>query len=101
MNIVKGFLTLDFCQFAEQYFITRFSSGKDIMYGDSQSHKSMNIYGDPFSDTILKLSTDHVSTLVQKTLLPTYTWVRFYQKGDELEMHTDRPECEYLSLIHI
>ena len=54
MNIVKGFLTLDFCQFAEQYFITRFSSGKDIMYGDRQAHKSMSIYGDPFTDTISK-----------------------------------------------
>ena len=77
MNIVKGFLTLDFCQFAEQYFITRFSSGKDIMYGESTSTRSMSIYGDPFTDTILKLCTDHVSTLVQKTLLPTYTYVRF------------------------
>ena len=59
----------------------------------------MNIYGDPFTDTILKLSTDHISTLVQKTLLPTYTYVRFYQKGDELEMHTDRPECEYSATL--
>jgi hypothetical protein len=99
MNIVKGFLTLDFCQFAEQYFITRFSSGKDIMYGDRQAHRSMSIYGDAFTDTILKLSTDHVSTLVQKTLLPTYTYVRFYQKGDELEMHTDRSECEYSATL--
>ena len=103
MNIVKGFLTLDFCQFAEQYFITRFASGKDIMHGDPQSHRSMSIYGDPFTDTILKLSTDHISCMLGKHLLPTYTYVRFYQRGDELKIHTDRPECEYsatLTLAH-
>ena len=41
MNIVKRIFTLDFCQFTEQYFITRLSSGKDIMYGDA--HKYMEV----------------------------------------------------------
>ncbi len=99
MNIIKNFITLDFSKFAEQYFITRFSSDKDVMYGDPQASKSMSIYGDPFTDTILKLSTDHVSFLLGKNLLPTYTWVRFYQKGEELDIHTDRPECEYSATL--
>lgn len=99
MNVIKGFLGLEFTQFAEQYFITRFSSGRDINYGDAQTSNSMNIYGDAFTDTILKLCTDHVSNLTEKSLLPTYSWVRFYQKGDELKIHTDRPECEYSATV--
>ena len=104
-KIIKGFLGLEFSKFAEQYFITRLSSGKDVQFGSdaNTNHGGMNIYGDPFTDTILKLSTDHISCMLGKHLLPTYTYVRFYQRGDELKIHTDRPECEYsatLTLAH-
>ena len=93
----KNISEFDRCKFTEQYFITRLSSGKDIEFGSdpNTNNGGMNIYGDPFTDTILKLSTDHISCMLGKHLLPTYSYVRFYQRGDELNVHTDRPECEY------
>tara|TARA_A100001234_G_scaffold152219_1_gene134063 strand:- start:226 stop:789 length:564 start_codon:yes stop_codon:yes gene_type:complete len=98
-KVIEGFLGLEFTQFVEQYFITRFSSGVNVHYGDNQSPRCMSIYGDPLGDTILKLCTDHVSTIVGKQLLPTVSFTRLYHRGDHLKVHLDRPSCEYSATL--
>lgn len=42
-----------------------------------------------------------VASLVGEMVFPTYTYARIYKKGNVLEKHTDRPECEISLTIHL
>lgn len=46
-------------------------------------------------DTLLSKLTPLISKVTNKELWPTYSFVRFYRKGDILEYHMDRESCEY------
>lgn len=45
-------------------------------------------------DTLLEKVWPEVELLVQKQLIPTYSYARLYNNGAVLEKHTDRPACE-------
>jgi hypothetical protein len=34
-------------------------------------------------------------------MLPTYSYARYYRKGETLEKHTDRPACEVSITLHL
>jgi hypothetical protein len=54
----------------------------------------------PFLE-LLTEKTDHVSTLVEKTVIPTYSYARIYKEGSILKRHTDRPACEISLTVHL
>jgi hypothetical protein len=68
---------------------------------DSQCPKSKSFYGDPLAETILKTSCDLISKNVGLELLPTYSYVRIYEKKEHLVKHLDRPECEYSATLSL
>lgn len=44
--------------------------------------------------------TPRIAATVERSLLPTYAYLRIYQQGDVCRIHTDRPACEHsLSLM--
>ena len=45
-------------------------------------------------DTLLVSLKDDIEKLIDKELVPTYSFCRLYKKGDILEKHSDRPSCE-------
>ena len=51
-------------------------------------------YADPLLEVMLERCRDEVGRLVGKDLLSTYSYVRVYQPGEQLEPHVDRPSCE-------
>ena len=36
-----------------------------------------------------------IENIINKKLVPTYTYLSLYRKGAELDIHSDRKECEY------
>jgi len=72
-------------------------------FGDKQVNNPNTyvVYGDPAFDTLL-LS---VQSLLEKTtnlkLLPTYSYCRFYTKGDILHRHKDRAECAFSTTLNL
>ena len=50
---------------------------------------------------VLCLNCAKVSEIVKSTLLPTYSYIRIYKSGNELEKHTDRPACEISVTLHL
>lgn len=92
-HIVRDFLDPDFVAFINQYFFTRINAGQSTL-GDPQAPNCYGFYGDPLMDTILGESVEGLSKIAGYSLLPTYSFVRLYGKGDELKNHIDRPSCQ-------
>lgn len=91
--LIKDFIDKDFVEFIQSYFFLRIRAGQAKL-GDPQVANSYAFYGDPLSDTILQNSCDAIGKIVGKKVLPTYSYVRLYEKGAELVNHQDRPSCE-------
>lgn len=52
-------------------------------------------YGDRYLDGLLIELQDAVESVVEKTLIPTYSFLRFYPKKCGLRRHKDRASCQY------
>jgi len=69
--------------------------------GDSQIPNSYSCYSDPVMETLL---VKVISTMKEHTkldLVPTYSYTRLYEKGDELKRHKDRPSCEISTTMNL
>ena len=56
---------------------------------------SDEMYGTPTLCVINQIMLNKIKQLIKKpTLYPTYGFYRKYYKGQDLEKHIDRPECE-------
>lgn len=62
-----------------------------VRKGDSSD---ISYYADPLIEIILADKLTHVEEITGFKLFPSYSFTRIYQKGEELEVHTDRPACE-------
>lgn len=58
-------------------------------------------YGDPLIETLLQTSLPLVAETCGKELDPTYSYMRVYQPGEELEPHIDRPSCEISITVNV
>jgi hypothetical protein len=52
------------------------------------------MYGDYYLETLQESLWPIIEKISGEELLPTYSYSRLYQNGNNLEKHTDRPECE-------
>ncbi len=96
--VIPNFIEENFLKFIEQYFYLCIMSGKAEL-SDHQAPFGYSFYGDPLMETVLQCSTKKISELCGIELSPTYSYTRLYKKGDELECHKDRPECEISATI--
>lgn len=69
--------------------------------GDPQAPNSRTDYNYISFLELLCEKTKKISSLVQETVLPTYTYSRVYYKGSVLERHTDRDACEISLTLHL
>ena len=58
-------------------------------------------YADPLIETVLQASLTLVTETCGKELDPTYSYMRVYQPGEELEPHVDRPSCEISVTVNV
>lgn len=78
----------------EKYHQKRFDEN---IYGtrtDGQVNGAFSLYGDLVFDTLLKEKLRDVESQFGKRLIENYSYVRVYQKGNELKRHRDRFSCE-------
>jgi Rps23 Pro-64 3,4-dihydroxylase Tpa1-like proline 4-hydroxylase len=69
--------------------------------GDEQvidSHSSYNYIS--FLELLCE-KTQEVSSILEETVLPTYTYARVYRNKNELKRHTDRDACEISLTLHL
>lgn len=58
-------------------------------------------YADPLIEVLLQECKGAVETATGKTLIPTYSYTRVYQPGEQLKPHVDRPSCEISVTVNV
>ena len=71
----------------------------DGQFVDEQAPGAYSLYGDPLMDVILQNAGNFVSGVIEKELVPTYSYWRLYVTDNVLKKHKDRPSCEYSTTL--
>ena len=70
-------------------------------HGDDQCPNSFYIHNYRWFVELLINKCFSLSEFMEETVLPTYSYARYYRNGETLEKHTDRPACEVSITIHL
>lgn len=94
LNVFKTYFYIKFFiakDSASKYSMSVIEQDKDVVLPFSVFD-----YADPITESLLLNLLPRVKEVTDiSTLEPTYSFVRFYEKGQWLEPHSDRPSCEY------
>jgi hypothetical protein len=100
--VVKNVLSEDLKGVIANYVQTKFYILKDYtMQGgvlddaDVVQPYSRYRYSDTLTESLLAYLTSKVSKVVNKQLCPSYSFLRYYENGQWLRKHHDRPSCQY------
>lgn len=63
--------------------------------------KTLSLSGDHLSNSMGNTLAKHLSSILNREVLPSYSYARVYEKGSELLKHTDRDACELTLSINI
>lgn len=77
-------ISMEYESFSEHYELA----------GDEQAPNSRSMYDYKKALELLCELTPEVSKFSGLTVLPTYSYIRVYQTGDDLKKHSDRDSCE-------
>jgi len=112
--IVKNVLTNECLNLIDKYFLLKKEAVRNMYlcnlvkpngilgsWYDGQVNNTYAIFGDFLSETILQEKLKLVEKKTGLKLLPSYSYMRIYKKGDTLTKHTDRNECEISTTLNI
>lgn len=71
------------------------------VWHDPMVPNTYSSYGDIAMDTLLLKVQDIMEKTVKLKLIPTYSYVRIYKKGDILNRHVDRNSCEISTTLNL
>ena len=80
--------------FKTTFDLENYNPDWDGTFGDTQAPSSYSAYGDVLMDTLLATARPMIEKYTGLNLIPTYSYWRLYQLGEELVRHRDRPSCE-------
>lgn len=93
---IENFLPEVLSNFIHSYCVMKYQNLDQISPdGTNNTDSIINEYGDYAMETILDMSTPVVEQNVGKKLYPVNAFLRIYDKGSQLKIHTDRDACEY------
>ena len=96
--VIKQFLPRLMCEYISESIKTL--EGSSIFgYGDTQVEKAFSAAGAPVTEILLDIITPVLAQAINCDLYPTYSYLRIYLNGAELERHTDRPSCEISATV--
>lgn len=95
-SLIDPLVTVLLCNYAQ----LQAHNGRTVV-DSGQVSGSMVMYGDPVLDTLLGQLTSPMAQVVGRPLLPTYSFLRIYRRGQTLVVHKDRPSCEHSVTVHL
>ena len=97
--VVKNFLPREW---AEEIYVEFRDDGRvDSAYKDGYSGPVYQYESPTGGQELLYYMTQRMVDIVGERLYPTYSFMRCYNEGSYLPMHTDRPACEVSVSIHL
>jgi hypothetical protein len=99
---VNEFIDLHTVSIVSQYLENRIRRGEWVEGNEGvQAASKLFYYADPLIEALMLACKAGVEEVTGKELLPTYSYSRVYQPGEELVSHTDRPSCEVSVTVNI
>lgn len=98
--LVPKLIPIEFCYFFTHVLMRQ---GDLILErGDAQIPNSLSRLDHEYMfETIQERIWDVIEEAVGEELIPTYSYARLYNNGDELKIHKDRPACEVSVTIQL
>lgn len=93
-NVIKNFFTASDLAILQPYCRVRIEDMPSLT-DDTQTPLAPNFYNDALATVFHRLKKPLVEEYLNKTLNTTYVYWRYYGYGSKLDMHTDRPSCEW------
>lgn len=96
----NSFIDQDTIKTVSQYLENKLKRGEWINENEDPTTR-LCYYADPLIEVILINAKDAVSEVCGKELIPTYSYARIYQPGEELRPHIDRAACEISVTVNV
>src|SRR5262245_49887304 len=96
--VFKQFIPRIMCEYISEN-IKVLEASSYFGYGDTQVEKAFSAAAPPVTETLLDVMTPILSKTINCDLYPTYSYLRIYVKGADLEKHQDRPSCEVSATV--
>lgn len=96
--IFKQFIPRVMCDYISEN-IKVLEASSYFGYGDTQVEKAFSSAAPAITETLLDVMTPVLSQAINCELYPTYSYLRIYVKGADLERHQDRPSCEVSATV--
>jgi len=115
-TVIRNIISKDICKFVSDYLRIKRNAARTLysrnwftngpveewgIFGDSQVEKAWSIYGDITTEVLLDRCTSLMEKELKIKLIPNYSYVRIYTKGDELTPHIDRKACEFSTTLNL
>lgn len=99
---VENFVDPQTILIVSQYFENKIRRGEwmEEVKGNDPTSKYF-YYADPLIEILLQACKTAVEEAIGKELLPTYSYSRIYQPGEQLQPHVDRPACEISVTVNV
>ncbi len=99
---VKDFIDPSLCKITEDYVQYK-SKTTGLAFNNEPTFipESMTFYADNLTEAILKNSLPKMEELTGLSLIPTYSFLRLYKRGDKLPKHKDRMGCQIAVSLNI
>jgi len=103
--VVENLVSPELINFLYNYFILKSCTNRN--FNEAETGESIfqdymkAVYGDLTAETLLSQLEKPLSQIVQKNLCPTYSYSRLYVTGEALNIHKDRPACQYSVTLNI
>jgi PKHD-type hydroxylase len=95
-KVVKNLIPLEQCE-----LISEIVKNQPLREDDGQVPNGWAYPNLPVANIMLGLLTGRLSYECGKRLLPTYSYTRLYNAGNELKSHIDRESCEWSVTINL
>lgn len=64
-------------------------------------NNTFGVYNEPLTISILETYNPVIQSIMQREVLPSYTYCRVYEKGTQLISHRDRDSCEISMTLNL
>lgn len=91
--VIRELLHRDVAALVHRYAILQLKAAAGHFIEDSQTGCPSR-YADALCEALMEALRPNVELLIGRKLLPTYSYLRFYENGAELRRHKDRRSCE-------
>jgi hypothetical protein len=98
---IEDFLTPENTKELYDVFKNDIKNYPSLFQKDPQCPKSFARYDYHWFLELLVHKAHILSELIEEPLLPTYSYSRLYQRGEELHKHKDRHSCEVSITLHL